>query len=186
MIDRLYIELLYRHSIVEMLFWSILTTAFWYCISLPISRKNKKTWIWMNNGLLFFIVFFILWNTVFSRSNSNQEASLLPFASFIEAQTQPERYRTVVANILLFVPFGLSMPFVLDNRSKLGSLRRNPVVCTILAATAFSFFIELTQYVLSLGLCETDDVIFNTVGAMIGSLAFVVARRTHGKKVGCQ
>ena len=41
----------------------------------------------------------------------------------------------------------------------------------------FSMKIELVQFVFGLGLCETDDVIFNTLGAAFGTLAFVCSRR---------
>ena len=66
--------------------------------------------------------------------------------------------------ILLFTPFGLTLPFC---------LKRHPVRTTILAAAGFSMMIELVQFVFGLGLCETDDVIFNTLGAAFGTLAFV-------------
>ena len=70
--------------------------------------------------------------------------------------------------ILLFIPFGVTLPFC---------LKRHPVRATILAAAGFSMMIELVQFVFGLGLCETDDVIFNTLGAAFGTLAFVIQQQ---------
>ena len=70
--------------------------------------------------------------------------------------------------ILLFTTFGLTLPFC---------LKRHPVCTTILAAAGFSMMIELVQFVLGLGLCETDDVILNTLGGAFGTLAFVIQQQ---------
>ena len=102
------------------------------------------------------------------RRYGKHEIPLIPFYSFIAARTTPERYRSLVANILLFIPFGLMLPFC---------LKCHPVRTTILAAAGFSMMIELIQFAFGLGLCETDDVIFNTLGAAFGTLAFVFRLR---------
>ena len=58
-------------------------------------------------------------------------------------------------NILFFVPFGLLHP-----------VKKHIVV--FITALLFSVLIEVMQYIFALGLCELDDVICNTLGAMIG------------------
>ena len=70
--------------------------------------------------------------------------------------------------ILLFTPFGLTLPFC---------LKRHPVRTTILVAAGISMMIELVQFVFGLGLCETEDVIFNTLGVALGTLAFVIQQQ---------
>lgn len=56
---------------------------------------------------------------------------------------------------------------------------------TILFAFGLSVFIELIQYKYGLGRCEVDDVIMNTLGALIGTLAYYLCkknkRRNYGK-----
>ena len=42
---------------------------------------------------------------------------LMPFVGLIEAQTQPEMYRSMLMNVFLFVPFGLSMPHILPEKT---------------------------------------------------------------------
>lgn len=61
-----------------------------------------------------------------------------------------------------------------DNRSSETARwwTNHPVITTILFAAILSFLIELAQWKWGLGLAETDDVIMNTLGAGVGTLAF--------------
>lgn len=76
----------------------------------------------------------------------------------------------MLMNVFLFVPIGLSLPFAL-------SKKKHPVIITMIAAFLFSVSIEAIQYYFALGLCEMDDVIMNTLGAMIGTLAYFLSSR---------
>lgn len=64
-------------------------------------------------------------------------------------------------NILFFIPFGLLFPW----EEKNGKLSWKSV---LIAAALTSTLIELSQYIFALGECEFDDIISNTLGAMIG------------------
>ena len=59
-------------------------------------------------------------------------------------------------NILFFIPYGLLFPWK-DNWKRV-----------FVTALVLSVFIELSQFIFNLGWCEVDDVISNTLGAMIG------------------
>ena len=137
-------------------------------LSCVLFQRWPGFWKRVNLFLLCAVIGFILWRTVGNRTAGKREISLIPFYSFVAARTTPERYRSLVANILLFIPCGLTLPFC---------LKRHPVRTTILAAAGFSMMIELVQFVFGLGLCETDDVIFNTLGAAFGTLAFVIQQQ---------
>ena len=60
-----------------------------------------------------------------------------------------------IENVLFFIPYG----FLLSHK-KLKSV--------VLVVLLTSSFIEATQYVFNLGWCKIDDVISNTLGALIG------------------
>lgn len=104
----------------------------------------------------------VLYLTVVRGEGGTTEVILQPFHSFIEAEVQPELYRSMLMNVFLFVPFGMTLPFVI--RGKL----RVPV--TVIAALCLSVAVEFIQYRFSLGRCEVDDVICNTLGGLFGSL----------------
>lgn len=91
----------------------------------------------------------------------------IPFHSFYEAKTQPEIYRTMLMNIFLFEPIGLSLPNILPKKA-------HPVAVTVIIAILFSVIIEAAQYRFCLGRCEIDDVIFNTSGAFVGALGYLL------------
>lgn len=164
---KIYFEFFYYHPVWEMLCWGAGLVLVWTVLSV-IFRRWPDFWKWVNLFLFCAVVVFILWRTVGNRTVGKREISLIPFYSFVAARTTPERHRSVVANILLFIPFGLTLAFC---------IKHHPVRATILAAAGFSMMIELVQFVFGLGLCETDDVIFNTLGAAFGTLAFVIQRQ---------
>ena len=133
--------------------------------------KNKQWWCIINAVVFVCAVLIILYMTIYSRSEAAKEAILIPFHSFIQAKEQPELYRSMLMNIFLFVPIGLSLPFVL-------SKKKHSIIMTMITAFLFSASIEAIQYYFALGLCEVDDVIMNTLGAMIGALAYFLSSRS--------
>lgn len=97
---------------------------------------------------------------------------MTPFQSFMEAKKQPEIYRSMLMNVFLFVPLGLSFPYALPVQWNADV----HIVFTILLGCCLSVAVEVIQYRYGLGRCEVDDVIMNTVGALIGALAFVMGK----------
>ena len=79
--------------------------------------------------------------TLFNRSSTHYNIELRPFYTFVMAQEQVEYYRTFFMNALLFVPLGLSMPYVLSKKP-----RKWPVFVTIAFAAVLSAVIEFLQY----------------------------------------
>ena len=69
-------------------------------------------------------------------------------------------FKQIFLNILLFVPFGILLPMVSRHF-------KNPVI-TVAAGCLFSGTIEIMQYITGRGLTEVDDVITNTIGAVVG------------------
>ena len=122
----------------------------------------------------------ILYITVLSRSESGAGVDFVPFSSFERAKIQPEMYRSMLMNVFLFVPLGLSLPYVF------GGGRGKRILMTILVGFLLSVAVEMVQYFASLGLAETDDVICNTLGTTVGSCAYLLSllwRRLYHKSV---
>lgn len=84
-------------------------------------------------------------------------------------------YRELLMNVLLFVPFGLSLPFVMTSAHSgvwRGKIRY--AVITVGIAVVLSVGIEAVQYFFSLGRCETDDVLSNLFGTALGVCSYLV------------
>lgn len=81
-----------------------------------------------------------------------------------------EDLETSLLNILLLIPFGFGLPFIMDLRMKK----------IVVMGALFSIIIELLQLItgfmakITFRIADINDVIFNTVGVAIGYWAFVI------------
>ena len=167
---------IYALPIGTMILLTLVGTALWILTGLLEEDRVAKV---LKTLILIFVTFFILQSTLLGRSRySERRASLQPFASFEAAKTQPEVYRSVLLNFLMFLAFGLSLAWVLLGRWK--TVWR--VLTVILTGLVFSLVIEILQYVLSLGIAETDDVIFNTLGCVCAAGAMLLRDRLVRKR----
>lgn len=155
--------IIYCQPLQRIFLWMFLLIFLW--AYLGFRKGREKRWRLLNCILFAGISAAIFYMTVYARGESPSEAVLVPFQSFQEAKIQPELYRSMLMNVFLFVPIGLSLPFVLHKRS-------SSIVITVLFAFLFSTLIEYLQFRYSLGRCEVDDVIMNTLGAVVGCLAY--------------
>ena len=105
---------------------------------------------------------FIVWYTLLKREPRVAERVFMPelfwairgwLAGTPQGKVEAIQY---VQNILFFIPYGLLFPWK-DNWKRV-----------FVTALVLSVFIELSQIIFNLGWCEVDDVISNTLGAMIG------------------
>lgn len=141
--------------------------------------------------LLFYLflicyVFGVLFVTLGIRSYDNEVAvNLIPMQSFFKLFTGAKigfqrsglsgalyglrwidyaSVSSIVLNILLFLPFGYLVPMTI---AKANSLRKI-VLCGFLLST----MIEITQLLTHRGWFDVDDIIYNTLGALIGYWLF--------------
>lgn len=130
---------------------------------------NWASWhkIWKELNLCLFLLstFLVLYATIFNRSEGDSEICLIPFYSFVLAREQTEIYRSMLMNVFLFVPFGLTLSQILPEQW--GSGKR--MMIAICAGLLLSCFAEGMQYMFSLGRGEIDDVLTNVLGTGIGT-----------------
>lgn len=154
--------------------WILLLLGIWVVGRLLFGQK--RWWRFANGGALAVALYGVLRFTVLHRGAADfGPAILLPFYSLTEAQTQPEKYREMLMNVFLFVPFGLVLPNVLDAAKRI----KFPVLATMLIAFALSAGIEFCQYYFQIGRCEVDDVMMNALGAAIGVSAYMIGSQVR-------
>ena len=117
----------------------------------------------VKNSLFAAYTIFIVWYTLLKREPRGAERVFKPELFWairwwivnptVESKKEAVQY---LLNILFFIPYGLLFPWK-DNWKRV-----------FVTALVLSVFIELSQYIFNLGWCEVDDVISNTLGAMIG------------------
>lgn len=162
---------------VPFLYIAILLIVIWAIYRVIIFKKNSNSnivrEIFMN---LFFIYFLMVINLTFCKMGaivfsfrSQGHANLIPIVETIKMFNNNfmgvgNAYYNVIGNILLFVPLGLGIPLFFKNKNKLGKVA--------LYGFMASLSIESLQYLTSINITDVDDIIFNTLGAIIGFLAF--------------
>lgn len=144
-------------------------------VSITVWKKLLR-WKWFNIVLSVCGIVVILYTTILKRQVTEREIILIPFYSFYEAIGQPEFYRSMLMNVFLFVPIGLTVPFVLLDKV------HKQVSRSVLFGFGLSIGIEVIQFAFCLGRAEVDDVICNTLGTFIGSLSFWVYSRLERSK----
>ena len=137
-----------------------------WTVAMLLLRGRARKVVGIIGALLAFAL--IMGFTLFGRSNGKDEVSLIPFISFVNAKTQPELYRTMFMNMLLFLPLGLSLPYALPDKIK------HKALVSITSGLILSVFVEALQFVFHMGRCETDDVLMNTLGMLIGASAYFI------------
>ncbi len=83
----------------------------------------------------------------------------------------PQEHAFVIENILLFVPFGILYP------SAVSGVWRH---LTVPAGCMISVIIETVQLMTERGYCQLDDVVMNTVGALVGYVIWLLVRGVKG------
>lgn len=117
---------------------------------------------WVRKILPWAVVLIILTITVFSRTAQERECHFSPFWSYAKWGIFEIRHE-IIQNIIMFIPLGTFLRGASDKLSPLLII----VICIV-----FSVSIEATQYIFSLGVCEIDDVINNTMGGIIGVVLY--------------
>lgn len=150
----------------------IIATAILLIAWSVLNAKFDKFKILINLFAFLFSIFLAIYATIVRREIGDLDVELRPFYTFVMAQSQVEYYRTFFMNCLLFVPLGVSMPYMLSRKP-----RKWIIAIPVVFACLLSVGIEYCQYYYKLGRCETDDVIANTLGAAVGTLSYCLYMR---------
>lgn len=132
------------------------------------------------------IVYFLIFSDMFGRTpNYDRNVNLVPFTEikrFVTnwgtAISNESFLFNIVGNVVAFMPFGMLLRWARNKRT-------GPWTA-FAYSFLFTLLIETTQYITMLGVFDVDDIIMNTVGGMLGYLAYRVSikiyRRYYAKK----
>jgi glycopeptide antibiotics resistance protein len=154
----------------------------WICIVKFLLLKKKKSLIY----LIFFTIFYIyivkvldytlfqfqslillkyfMPNLILNGQTAGKAVNLIPLITLT-----PQDLKTSLLNILLLIPFGFGLPFIVNFRMKK----------IVVMGTLFSIVIEFLQFItgfmakITFRIADINDVIFNTLGVAIGYILFV-------------
>lgn len=114
----------------------------------------------------------MLYSTVLGREPRDcVSIQLVPFDSIRVIRAGfIERLYEKIYNVIFFVPLGCLYALY---------FRRKVILSSLMAGVATSIGIELLQLATCTGTCETDDVICNAVGCLIGACVVTGCRRSY-------
>ena len=136
-----------------------------------ISRKHAYKILMISTIILILFFTFIVRENLEIRNTGSRGLMLIPFRELYSLFTAPNHsfyFWQIFLNIALFIPFGFMLSCYLNTYHR----PRHLFLPILLSGLFVSISVELLQYITSLGYTEIDDVINNTVGAMIGWLAY--------------
>ena len=145
------------------IYWGLLGL---FVIGLLVLIWKKRFWQGLRYGAVLLLaewVFLVLCAIVFFRETGVERGyNLMPFWSYWDFGKDSyflEMFGENILNVLLFVPVGFLAGC---------GLRGMTFKKVLFLGGGLSVFIELLQFVFKKGFCETDDVIHNVLGCMIG------------------
>ena len=128
--------------------------------------KGSRAKRFVLESLLAEYYFLVLCSTVICRASvMEQYVELMPFWNYSDIWNKvdyPADLIEVLLNMALFVPIGFLLGGIGFKTKKV-----------LLMGICLSGIIEVSQFAFCKGLCETDDVIHNSVGAFLGYLGFL-------------
>lgn len=138
-----------------------------------LKEKNTKREISIS---IFFIYFLILINLTICKMSAlsisfehNSHINYIPLIETVRMFQHnilgaPNAIFNVIGNILAFLPLGFFIPLLFEKKNKIG----------VIALYGFltSLLIETIQYFTAYNLTDIDDIIFNTLGAILGYVSF--------------
>lgn len=83
-------------------------------------------------------------------------------------------FQNLLCNIIIFIPYGLLLPFLLEDK-------KNIFRKTILSGIIVILCIEIFQYASALGHLDIDDLIMNTISILIGYGLYILTKRLWKK-----
>lgn len=187
-----YSESINHFPLIELIFYSVDQTLFYFILWLIIrmvyllfikkNKKEKKMRREIGLNVFVFYVILLIHLTVFREEHNigNIEFNIQTLTSInltplvhtfklTQGVTLFDYYYNLYGNIFWFVPMGFVVPYLLNKKPYF--------MKTILIGFCFSFSIETLQFIFGTGITDIDDLIFNTIGTLIGLVCFMIFKK---------
>ncbi|MCD2257017.1 VanZ family protein [Agrilactobacillus fermenti] len=166
--------------LIRLIFYSLDKTIFYLLIFMFLriiwQRWRHKRLKFSHELMLFLFVGYLLmlyfltvfrgiyfpWQVKLDFDRSLNEINFVPLVEtlkLIYGLSKLDFLYNLFGNILWFIPFGIGLPIL---------MRRPTFAKVLLLGIMTSISIEVFQFLLHTGITDIDDVIFNTVGTVIG------------------
>lgn len=129
-------------------------------------HNQKRTYgiFWQHYSICLFAIYImplISVTLINRRINVEQGCNLIPFSNFAYAFRYQRTHliTMIILNIIMLIPYGFLMPF---------ALRRFKTIFQILSGIVLVILVEIAQLITGRGTYDADDIIFCSLGILIG------------------
>ena len=130
-------------------------------------RKQIHTKLRKLLGVVYveYLILLICATVIFRDSTCALGVEFVPFWNYTNSYFTEDVLLETLLNIVMFIPVGFCTSVF---------LKRHLLVKIFFLSMALSCSIEVTQYLLKCGFCETNDIMNNSVGGVLGYLLYKV------------
>ncbi len=151
-----------------------------------VAKHRLKQLNWLHEAgivILFAIIAGVASQTLqFSFMTSENELSVnfIPFkwltgiTELLQVGLFWESVKGAIGNVLMFIPIGFLLPLVWSKQEKFRVL--------LLSGFSISLTIEIIQLAIPFRATDIDDLILNTLGAVVGYLVYLLVKKLTGNR----
>lgn len=122
--------------------------------------------------LCFIIYILLLYYVVTCQDNNYGTNNFVPFKEMFRYEFGSKLFiRNVLGNVLLFLPFGFFVTYIIQNRT---------FIPTVMLGLLVSTAIEFAQYKIG-RTADIDDIILNVSGTLLGFLVYYIFNKLSNK-----
>lgn len=140
-----------------------------------VKNKNSREELILNIFIFYILILYgitvyrygIDFNNFWDIENRLSKVNLILFEEILEMLRHGSLYNAfynIIGNIVWFIPLGYLIPFICKDLSSIGIIVR--------VSMLISFSIEIMQFIFRTGISDIDDILFNTIGGMLGYIIF--------------
>lgn len=146
---------------------AIILTA-WTLLML-LFRKQKGFRLFLSRIFASLGLFLIVLMTFVRYPNQGTGLIWIPLRPLFGMRVSSDYWFVSITNLILYIPFACGLSFSGDGEKKKGAIGKTILICFLVSLAAESY-----QYTTASGLAEVDDVLFNTLGGLIGAIPRVL------------
>ena len=169
----LFFSLLFSYLIMQVISFNVLGKG---------NRKGMLKKLFKNKDMLCLFLFIYFTFAVFFITVIQRECTYAPLTSVFGGWSIYNDNHTidyqVIGNILMFVPSSFLFCIMIREEESFVKI----ILKCLLASLLFSAFIELCQLIFSKGTFQFSDIVYNTLGGLLGAVIFVIINLIISKK----
>ena len=147
---------------------ALVLCGMWFLLALHRRLREKRLWRSLLAAGFCLVLVIVLCQTLLLRAPEERQEEILPLLASYRLLLDggnPEILRSNLMNVLLFAPLGLCGCLLWGKE-----VRLRQAAAVTAALFLISCGIEWAQLETGRGICELDDILHNTLGALLGSL----------------